>query len=186
MDKFPYVPANVTYLAHAPLVAVLTCTDSRVDPCNILGLERHQIFEVRVAGNVASPEAIASLQYAVNHLDVKRVIVLAHNDCGAVDSAVDHLIEHHGPPTEPSAGDDDYCLNMLVYDIAHGLWEKEETRKLKGPDAEKANAEYQASKISQNAFFKKKLLAREGPDSKKIFWLDVCWAPIGTAVNLKF
>ncbi|HEU5085399.1 MAG TPA: carbonic anhydrase [Acidimicrobiales bacterium] len=73
---------------HRPVAAVLTCSDARVSPARLFDLPPGSLFVVRVAGNIATPEAVASLTYAVEHLDVDTVIVLGHTHCGAVTAAL--------------------------------------------------------------------------------------------------
>src|SRR5262245_19523664 len=72
-----------------PYAAVLGCADSRV-PIEIIFDEGFgDLFVVRVAGNLATPVEIASLEYAVAVLGVKVVMVLGHENCGAVKAALD-------------------------------------------------------------------------------------------------
>jgi carbonic anhydrase len=71
-----------------PWVAFLGCSDSRVPPELLFDLGLGDAFTVRVAGNVASAEQIASLEYAVEVLDVPLVVILGHSGCGAVQSAL--------------------------------------------------------------------------------------------------
>ncbi len=71
-----------------PYAAVLGCADSRV-PIEIVFDEGFgDIFVVRVAGNVATPVEIASLEYATAVLGVKVIMVLGHDHCGAVKAAL--------------------------------------------------------------------------------------------------
>lgn len=73
-----------------PIVTVLSCADSRV-PAEILfdqGLG--DIFNVRVAGNIVTPEVLASLEFAVGLLETPLLMVLGHERCGAVTAAVKH------------------------------------------------------------------------------------------------
>ncbi len=72
---------------HAPTAAILTCSDARVPPSVIFGQSSGSLYVVRVAGNTATPSAIASLDYAVSELGVKLIIVLGHTNCGAVGAA---------------------------------------------------------------------------------------------------
>lgn len=74
--------------AHRPTVAVLACSDARVSPETALGLRPNELFTVRVAGAIASPETVASLTYAVEGLGVTEVVVLGHSHCGAVTAAL--------------------------------------------------------------------------------------------------
>lgn len=74
---------------HAPVAAVLACSDARVSPSVLFDAEPGSLFVVRQAGNTASPSAVASLDYAVEHLGVRLVVVLGHTGCGAVAAALD-------------------------------------------------------------------------------------------------
>jgi len=71
-----------------PRIAVLTCSDSRVIPEFIFNKKIGEIFVVRVAGNIAlDTSVISSLEYAVDHLKIDLLIILAHSNCGAVKAA---------------------------------------------------------------------------------------------------
>jgi carbonic anhydrase len=71
-----------------PFAAVLACADSRVPVELIFDQTISEVFVTRVAGNVVTPEIIASLEYAVAVLGVKAVMVLGHTNCGAVKAAM--------------------------------------------------------------------------------------------------
>jgi len=73
----------------APFAAVLTCADSRLAPEFIFDQGLGDLFVVRVAGNVAEPFGLGSLEYAVEHLHVPLVVLLGHEECGAVAAALD-------------------------------------------------------------------------------------------------
>jgi len=70
-----------------PLVAVLSCSDSRVPPEIIFDQGLGDLFVVRVAGNSADPIGMGSLEYAVEHLGTVVIVVLGHQSCGAVTAA---------------------------------------------------------------------------------------------------
>lgn len=72
-----------------PIAAVLSCADARVPPESIFDQGFGDLFIVRVAGNVAGPLEMASLQYAVAALHVPVIVVLGHTKCGAVLAAID-------------------------------------------------------------------------------------------------
>ncbi len=72
-----------------PWASVLTCADSRVAPELIFDVSVGELFVVRVAGNVADPTALASLEYAYTILGCTTVIVMAHQGCGAVTAAIE-------------------------------------------------------------------------------------------------
>jgi carbonic anhydrase len=70
-----------------PYAVILSCSDSRVPPEYIFDESLGQLFVVRVAGNVASPEVMGSIEYAVEHLHSKALVVMGHDKCGAVNAA---------------------------------------------------------------------------------------------------
>jgi carbonic anhydrase len=72
-----------------PYAIVLSCSDSRVPPEIAYDQRIGDLFVVRVAGNVASDEAIGSIEYAIDHLKTPKIIVvLGHERCGAVEAAL--------------------------------------------------------------------------------------------------
>jgi carbonic anhydrase len=73
---------------HHPHVAVLTCADARIGPMALFGLEPGEAFVVRVAGNSATADVVASLTFAVEALRVDLVVVLGHTGCGAMAAAM--------------------------------------------------------------------------------------------------
>ena len=71
-----------------PYAVIITCSDSRVIPESIFSAGIGELFVIRVAGNVISNEQLGSIEYAVEHLDCKTIIVLGHDHCGAVKAAI--------------------------------------------------------------------------------------------------
>jgi carbonic anhydrase len=71
-----------------PFATILGCSDSRVPPEIIFDTELGELFVIRVAGNVFSPEIDASLQYAAAHLHTQLFVVLGHEGCGVVNGAL--------------------------------------------------------------------------------------------------
>jgi carbonic anhydrase len=72
----------------APFAAILCCADSRVPPEIVFDQGLGDLFVVRVAGNIATVEDIASEEYAVAVLGAPLLLVLGHERCGAVDAAL--------------------------------------------------------------------------------------------------
>jgi carbonic anhydrase len=72
-----------------PFAAILACADSRSAPEIVFDRGVGDLFVVRVAGNVAPPIAVESLDYAVTHLGVRLILILGHSKCGAVTAAVE-------------------------------------------------------------------------------------------------
>jgi carbonic anhydrase len=71
-----------------PFAAVLSCADSRVPVELIFDQSIGHIFVARVAGNVITPEIIASLEYGVAVLGTKVILVMGHGGCGAVKATI--------------------------------------------------------------------------------------------------
>ncbi len=71
-----------------PFATVLACADSRVPVELLFDQGIGDIFDIRVAGNIATPETIGSIEYAVALLGTPVVLVLGHERCGAVTAAV--------------------------------------------------------------------------------------------------
>ena len=115
-----------------PFAAVLSCADSRVPVEFVFDQSIGKLFVVRVAGNVATPEIIASLEYGVAVLGTKVIIVMGHANCGAVKAT----IEGKAVPGQISAL---YASIRPAIDSA-------------GPDLDAAidaNAKYQANLLSK-------------------------------------
>jgi carbonic anhydrase len=74
-----------------PYAAILSCADSRIAPEYAFDSGRGDLFVCRVAGNFASTETVASLEYAVAVLGAPLILVLGHDSCGAVDAAIKSL-----------------------------------------------------------------------------------------------
>jgi carbonic anhydrase len=72
-----------------PHCALLTCADSRVAPEIVFDQGLGDVFDVRVAGNVAADADVASLEYAAEHLHVPLIVVMGHSHCGAVSAALE-------------------------------------------------------------------------------------------------
>jgi carbonic anhydrase len=74
-----------------PYAAVLSCADSRIAPEYAFDSGRGDLFVCRVAGNFATDETVASLEYAVAVLNVPSILVLGHDACGAIDATIKSL-----------------------------------------------------------------------------------------------
>jgi carbonic anhydrase len=96
-----------------PYATVLGCSDSRVPPELIFDAGFGELFIIRVAGNVISPEVMGTLQYAGVHLRTPLFVVLGHEGCGAVNAA---LAARTGP-REPTR------IAVLLDNILPGLRE---------------------------------------------------------------
>ncbi|MFT4220853.1 MAG: carbonic anhydrase [Microbacterium sp.] len=89
-------------LAHvqAPRAALFGCSDSRLAAEIIFDVGLGDLFVVRNAGQVISDSVVGSLEYAVAVLDVPLIVVLGHDECGAVRAAIDST-RSDAPPLPP-------------------------------------------------------------------------------------
>lgn len=77
----------------SPFAIVLGCSDSRVPVETVFRCRIGELFVVRVAGNIAAPSQIGSVELAAETFGVRLAVVLGHSRCGAVDAAVQWLRE---------------------------------------------------------------------------------------------
>ena len=81
-----------------PFAIILGCSDSRVPPEVLFDQGLGDLYVVRVAGNVLDQMIVASIEFAVLHLDVSLVVVMGHSQCGAVQATCNHdQLEGHLP-----------------------------------------------------------------------------------------
>ena len=89
--RFPTVKKEVLAAlakGQQPYATIVGCSDSRVPPELLFDAGFGELFIVRVAGNVISPEVMGTLQYAAVHLHTPLFVVLGHEGCGAVQAAL--------------------------------------------------------------------------------------------------
>jgi carbonic anhydrase len=79
--------AELTKSQH-PFAIILSCSDSRVPPEIVFDEGLGDLFIVRVAGNVLNDEGLGSIEYGVDILGARLIVVLGHQSCGAVDAAM--------------------------------------------------------------------------------------------------
>ena len=71
-----------------PFAVVVGCSDSRVPPELVFDVSLGDIFVIRTAGEVVDEVGLGSIEYAVEHLGTRLVVVVGHQHCGAVSAAV--------------------------------------------------------------------------------------------------
>ncbi len=79
-----------------PFAIVLSCSDSRVPPEIVFDQGLGDIFVVRVAGNVVEPTTLGSIEYGAEHLNSPLLVILGHEQCGAVKATLDAKGEPEG------------------------------------------------------------------------------------------
>jgi len=117
-----------------PFAAVLSCADSRVPVELVFDQGVGSVFVTRVAGNIVTPEIIASLEYGAIVLGTKVIVVMGHEKCGAVHATIE--------------GKDVPGMISVLYPSIRPAVNKA------GPDvdaASRANAKIQASLLGQGS-----------------------------------
>jgi carbonic anhydrase len=113
--RFPTVQKEILAeleKAQHPYATILGCSDSRVPPELLFDAGLGELFIVRVAGNVISPEVMGSFQYAGVHLRTPLFVVLGHEGCGAVQAALAAKLQGAHEPTR---------IRLLLNNILPGL-----------------------------------------------------------------
>ncbi len=96
-----------------PRAAVLSCSDARVPVLDVFHQPPNEMFEIQLAGNMASVECLGSLAYAVEHLpSIEGIVVLGHTGCDSVVAAVDQFLSPR-PETTPA----DSSIRSLINSI---------------------------------------------------------------------
>ena len=105
-----------------PYAILVTCSDSRVIPESIFSAGIGDLFVIRVAGSVMDNHQLGSIEYAVEHLGSRLIVVMGHNHCGAVNAAIngepENYIKFVTDEIRKAIGEetDNYkacCLNVL-------------------------------------------------------------------------
>ena len=102
-----------------PFATIVSCSDSRVPPEIVFDQGLGDLFIVRVAGNVINDEGLGSIEYSIDHLGTRLILVLGHQSCGAVKAAretiaakgkapghIESLVMAIKPAVESTAKDD--------------------------------------------------------------------------------
>jgi carbonic anhydrase len=118
-----------------PFATILSCSDSRVPPEIVFDQGLGDLFIVRVAGNVINDEGLGSIEYSVDHLGTRLILVLGHQSCGAVKAAretiaakgkapghIESLVTAIKPAVEATAKEDlDATIKANVKNVVQAL-----------------------------------------------------------------
>lgn len=88
-----------------PFAVLVSCSDSRIPPELIFDQGLGDIFSIRTAGNVIGDYELGSIEYAVEHLHCKLIVVMGHVNCGAIQAYATSGNEKH----------DDHIQNLVNY-----------------------------------------------------------------------
>jgi carbonic anhydrase len=134
-------------IEQTPFAVVLGCSDSRVPVETVFDVGLGDLFVTRVAGNVPDSAVLASIEYAVQFLKCRLVMVLGHEGCGAVAAA---LPDQRGAELPEHVG-------YLVQGIAPALQGMPRIRdkKARMREAVMHNVRYQVHRLRQDAVIRK-------------------------------
>jgi len=118
-----------------PFAVIISCSDSRVPPELIFDQGLGDLFVIRNAGNIISDYELGSVEYAVEHLDTKLIVVLGHKQCGAIGAFIEHKndsIQNHiqqiinyikSEPEEAAIHDEvaNYYEKAIRANVEHGV-----------------------------------------------------------------
>lgn len=130
--------------AQHPFATILSCADSRVPAEIIFDQGIGDIFDVRIAGNIATPEVIGSIEYAVALLNTPLLMVLGHERCGAVTAAVQN---------EPLPGDISTFVKAIKPVVAKVKYQPGNTV----DNAVIANVHYQIQRLKRSPLLSERL-----------------------------
>lgn len=71
-----------------PFAVIISCSDSRVPAEIVFDRGLGDLFVIRNAGNLVSSSVIGSVEYAISYLEVPLIVLLGHDDCGAINAAL--------------------------------------------------------------------------------------------------
>lgn len=80
-----------TAAGQEPFACIVTCSDSRVSPELLFDQSIGELFVVRTAGTLLTPEVIGSVEFAIEPLGAKLIVILAHSNCGAIAAATSDI-----------------------------------------------------------------------------------------------
>ena len=140
-----------------PFAIVLGCSDSRV-PCELIFAQGlGDLFVIRVAGNIATPSQIGSIEFATEKFETKLIVVLGHTLCGAIKATIKELES----PNEYSSPN----LQSIVNSIKLGIEAKftnSDSFDDKVAKAVRANILSSIGKLTNKSEILKRKVAEEG------------------------
>ncbi len=142
-----------------PFAIILGCSDSRVPAEIVFDQGLGDLFVIRVAGNIVAPSQIGSVEFAAAQFDTRLVVVLGHNQCGAIEATVEELQR----PTEDQSPN----LRSIVDRVRPAVWPLLETELRHDPaallqHAVRANIRMSADHLRHGSAILENLIGREG------------------------
>jgi carbonic anhydrase len=143
----------------APFAIILGCSDSRVPAETIFDQGFGDLFVIRVAGNIAAPSQVGSVEFAAERLGTRLVVVLGHSGCGAVLATVQGLQQ----PTQSQSPNLRSIVDRIRPSVEE-LLQSEPKRDSKAlvRDAVRANVDASVNHLRHGSEVLERLIQREG------------------------
>jgi len=109
-----------------PFAIILTCSDSRVSPEIFFDQKLGDLFIIRNAGNIADETALGSIEFAVEYLMCRLIVVCGHSNCGAVMAScsnhdfppnMKHIIDYIKPAVKKDINLEEIIINNVINEI---------------------------------------------------------------------
>jgi carbonic anhydrase len=129
-----------------PFAIVLGCSDSRTPVEIVFDQGFGDLFVVRIAGNIAAPSVVGSIEFAASQFGTRLVVVLGHSRCGAVAATIDAIATGHGPASKNIRA----ITNRIaphVEGLVHGSFRDREERAGTIAEAVRANVSASANQL---------------------------------------
>lgn len=131
-----------------PYAIILACSDSRVPAEIVFDCGLGDLFVIRMAGNVVTPEVVASIEFAASSFGSELCVVMGHSSCGAINAAIDVFNKKLVPPS--------LHLKQLLDHIHEPICKckhkfNEKTPQLFASDVTEANVQHSAQKILEES-----------------------------------
>jgi carbonic anhydrase len=147
---------SYSHSEQAPFAIILGCSDSRVPPEILFDQGIGDLFVIRVAGNIVTPEIIGSLEFAAAKFCTRLIVVLGHSMCGAVQESVRLMQTQGSPLTQPLAAVHE-CIRVSVAKES----ESADTTQIVH-DTIRSNVENSVRQIQSESALLKDLIASDG------------------------
>jgi carbonic anhydrase len=130
-------------MGQTPHSTILSCSDSRVPPEIVFDQGPGELFVVRIAGNAADAGTLGSVEYAVAHLNTKLLVVMGHEGCGAVKTAMLPLADQ-----EKEAANIQHVLKLVRPAVEGMPTIRDEKARMR--EAVVSNVRYQVGELLKN------------------------------------
>lgn len=143
-DLSTEIRENLSTNGQKPFAVVLSCSDSRIPPEIVFDQGVGDIFVIRNAGNIIEPAALGSIEYGTYKLNAPLVVVLGHEQCGAVDATIkgqatntdiDYIMEKIQPvfakTKNPSLSESELITKTEDENIKHQVSKVKESKTIK-------------------------------------------------------